>query len=339
MQEKKLLYIGNKFSTKVGTVTSIDTLGNFLTNEGYKVYTASKAPNKLIRLLDMIWHTFRYAPKVSCVLIDTYSTQNFYYAVVVAGICRLLKLPYIPILHGGKLPQRLKKSPRLCRKLFNDAKINVSPSLFLLETFKKQGYTNLIHIPNTLDIDRYKFKLRNDLQPSLLWVRSFSEIYNPQLALEIVAILQQKGIAVNLCMVGPEKDGSLEACRKAATEAQLPVTFTGGLPKEQWIEMASKYDIFINTAQIDNTPVSVMEAMALGLAVVSTRVGGIPYLIEDRQQGLLVPPNDAQAFVAAIEELLTSPQLVTTVTKNARDRVATFDWKSVKNQWIALLDK
>ena len=79
-----------------------------------------------------------------------------------------------------------------------------------------------------------------------------------------------------------QKDGSMEACKEYAAEEKLPVKFTGKLEKNEWIKISADAGIFINTSNIDNTPVSLMEAMALGLPVVSTNVGGIPYLIEDR---------------------------------------------------------
>ena len=79
-------------------------------------------------------------------------------------------------------------------------------------------------------------------------------------------------------------------------------------------------DIFINTTNFDNTPVSLIEAMALGFPVVSTNVGGIPYLIEDRKDGLLVPANDVAAFAKAIDELCAHSELTQTLSVNGRKK-------------------
>ena len=119
MQKKTILYIGNKLSNNGATVTSIETLGVFLEAEGFDVYAASSAENKFLRLFDMLFSVFRYSKKVSIVLIDTYSTQNFYFAVIVAKVCRVLKVPYVPILRGGNLPSRLIKNNGLSLELFN----------------------------------------------------------------------------------------------------------------------------------------------------------------------------------------------------------------------------
>jgi glycosyltransferase involved in cell wall biosynthesis len=95
--------------------------------------------------------------------------------------------------------------------------------------------------------------------------------------------------------------------------------------------------VFINTTNFDNTPVSVIEAMALGLPIVSTNVGGMPFLIEDRKQGLLVPPNDVTAMVNAILQLFDSPELRGLLIAHARQHVEHFDWHTVKSLWDAVI--
>ncbi len=334
---KNLLYIGNKLAAHGKPPAAIDALSVKLRAEGYSVITASSKQNKVFRLLDMVFTTIRNRTQIDLVLIDTYSTQNFLYAVIIATFCRLFKLPYIPILHGGNLPYRLKSSKKLSRNLFGKAHTNVAPSLFMFEQFKKQGYENLTYIPNTIEIKRYPFLLRKSITPKLLWVRSFSEIYNPMLALEIVEILKNKGLEVSLCMVGPDKDGSLEHCKKVATHLKLPVTFTGMLQKKEWIKLSVDFDIFINTTNYDNMPVSVMEAMALGLPVISTNVGGLPYLIQNGIDGILVPPNNPESFVMAIEDLCNNSQKAQEITKKARTKMEDFDWENVKHSWIKVL--
>ena len=337
--KRNLLYIGNKLSKKGSTVTSIETLGNFLKAEGFQVTTASSKKNKGVRLLDMLWSVVKHNKKNTIVLIDTYSTQNFYYAVMVARLCRCYKLPYIPILRGGNLPSRLQKSPKKSKALFHGAQVNVAPSHYLLEAFKSKAYTNLVHIPNTIEIANYPFKPRKKVQPRLLWVRSFAQLYNPLLALDVLSNLLKKGYDATLTMVGPPKDESFQQCKKRAEEENLPVTFTGMLSKQQWIALAASQDIFINTTNFDNTPVSVIEAMALGLPVVSTNVGGLPYLIEDTKDGFLVPPNSTEKFTAAVETVLKNPKKSQEIALAARHKVEQFDWQIVKHQWISLLSQ
>ncbi|WP_313113705.1 glycosyltransferase family 4 protein [Aequorivita sediminis] len=335
--KRNLLYIGNKLAAHGKPPTAIDLLSVKFQEEGFKVYASSSKLNKVSRLLDMISKTIRYRKTIDIALIDTYSTQNFYYAVVIGRLCRFLKIPYIPILHGGNLPNRLKNNKILSKQLFTNALTNVVPSQYLAEQFKTYGIHNLCHIPNTIEIENYKFLQRNKITAKLLWVRSFSEIYNPLLALEVVELLLKQGVEVSLCMVGPDKDGSLARCKKVAAELKLPITFTGMLKKEEWITLSKDYNIFINTTNFDNMPVSVMEAMALGLPVVSTNVGGLPFLINHENDGILVPSNNPAALVKAINKLTDDSALVKTLTNNARSKIEALDWQIVKHKWNSIL--
>jgi len=334
---KNLLYLGNKLSETGKTETTIETLSNSLRLEGYTVFVSSDKKNKVLRLFDMLFSVMKYSKKVDYVLIDTYSTSNFYYAYLSSQLCRFLNLKYIPILHGGNLPNRLKTSPMLSKALFNYAFINVAPSEYMKVEFEKQGFYNSICIPNSIKIINYPFKKRNFETLKLLWVRSFSEIYNPLLAVKILKALLDENIPASLCMVGPENDGSLQKTKEYAKTLGVEVTFTGKLSKADWITLSEDYTIFINTTNFDNMPVSVIEAMALGLPVISTNVGGLPLLIDDEKEGFLVNSNSENEFIEAIKKIQSHPENMHKMTLNARKKVENYDWNVVKKLWISLL--
>lgn len=337
MPQKRILYVGNRLSVHGKSPTSADIIPRLLSAEGFDVEVVSSKLNKAARLYHMVWTVHRLRNQIDFVLIDTYSTASFYYAVLVAGLCRRYQLKYIPVLHGGNLPERLKKSPRRSQKLFGKAFMNVAPSGFIFNAFKENGFQNVELIPNFIPMENYPFKERNDFSYKLLWVRSFSSEYHPELALEIVEDLMKQGKPVSLTMVGPEKDGTLEKCKKIALEKNLPVTFTGVLPKEDWISLSRDFDFFINTTRKDNMPVSVIEAMALGLPVISTDVGGLPFLIETGKTGMLVPEGNASAFVNEISRLVENREEAMSIANHARKKVEAFDWQKVKDLWHALL--
>jgi glycosyltransferase involved in cell wall biosynthesis len=248
-----------------------------------------------------------------------------------------LNLDYILLLHGGELPVRLKNNPQLSASLFKKAKLNIAPSLYLFELFQNAGYSNLKYIPNSIFLRDYPLKNRKVLKPKLLWVRAFAEIYNPILAIKVLEELLKEYPEAELCMVGPEKDESFEECVNYGEKNKLPVKFTGRLTKSEWIELSKHYDIFLNTTNVDNTPVSIIEAMALGFPIVSTDVGGIPYLLQDQETGLLVPPNEQTAMLAAIKNLLQNPNLAENLSQNARLQAEKFDWEIVKQDWKEIL--
>lgn len=334
---KKLVYIGNRLSQKGRTVTSIETLGNALAKEGYSVTMASDRHNKVLRLLDMLWVVFKHRKTTDYVLIDTYSTLNFYYAFLVGTLCRILKLNYLPILHGGNLPNRLEVSPGLSKALFKNAYCNICPSPYIYEAFKTMGYKNLTVIPNTISIEQYPCVVKCIDAPKMLWVRSLADIYNPEMAIRVLHQLKQKGYEAELCMVGPDKDNMMRALVDLAESLNVCVDFKGKLSKAAWIQLSKQYNIFINTTHFDNMPVSVIEAMALGFLVVSTRVGGIPYLIQDGANGLLVDDGNTKQMVNKITTLIETPMLVSQLSKQARATAMTFNWQQVKDKWHQIL--
>ncbi|MFD2517913.1 glycosyltransferase family 4 protein [Salinimicrobium flavum] len=287
----------------------------------------------------MVSTVYRNRNTADYFLIDTYSTQNFWYAYTVAMLCQRLGLKYIPILHGGELPGRLEHSPKVSKKLFGKAFINVAPSLYMKTVFQQAGFTNVRYIPNSINLEDYHFKERSELRPKLLWVRAFAEIYNPMQALKVLELLLPDYPGAELCMIGPVKDDSWKDCIRYAKLHQLPVRFPGRLAKEEWMALSESYDIFLNTTNIDNSPVSVIEAMALGLPVVSTNVGGLPYLISADIDGILVNPDDPERMVSALKNLLQDPDRAHERTIAARKKVEAFDWERVKKSWKELLSK
>ena len=332
----QILYLGNQLAKHGYNKTTIETLGPALEQEGCVVFYSSSHKVFLFRLLDMMRAVFR-CRKVDYILIDTYSTKAFWYAFLCSQIARLLKIKYIPILHGGNLPYRLKNNPFLSRLLFQYAYKNVAPSGYLQHAFETAGFKNVIHIANALPIKEYPMQLRTVLAPKLLWVRAFATIYNPKMAVAVLVSLQQKYPTATLTMVGPDKDGSLQTTQEYAKLKNVTVNFTGQLTKAAWWQLAAEHAIFINTTHFDNTPVSVMEAMALGLPVVSTNVGGIPYLLTDKEHALLVGDDQVVAMTKALIQLLDNPAKALSLAQNARAKIEQMDWEVIKHQWHALL--
>lgn len=177
--------------------------------------------------------------------------------------------------------------------------------------------------------------------PRLLWVRSFHKLYNPLLAIDVLASLKEDYPNASLCMIGPDKDGSLSLAKQRAASLKVEdsIMFTGLLSKRDWIAKSADFDIFINTTNFDNMPISVIEAMALGLPIVSTNVGGLPYLIDNGKEGLLVEPDSVNNFVSAIKIILTDNKLAIDLSKNARLKAESFDWENIAPHWKEIINQ
>jgi len=98
------------------------------------------------------------------------------------------------------------------------------------------------------------------------------------------------------------------------------VFFAGKMNAKQIVEEFLQADLFIHPSHIDNSPNSVCEAMATGIPVVSTNVGGISSLIKNFTEGILLPDNDIYLWIAKIYNLLNSPEELIKYSKNARQK-------------------
>ena len=334
----RLLYLGNILSHQGYTKGVIETLGLQLQQEGFQVAYAGKSRFQIFRLLEMLISIVKHWRSIDYVLIDSYSTKAFWYLVVNGYFCHLLGLRFIPILHGGNFEKRLSNMPRISRWIFGMSFTNVAVSEFLENVFRSHGIeVRVIH--NNLPIKQYKYRSKSSIGPNILWVRSFHDQYNPNMAAKVLEIIKEHYSEANLCMVGPDKDGSMSSFENYIQNNGLAnrVKITGLLSKKQWHSLADGFDFFINTTNVDNTPVSVMEAMALGLVVVSTNVGGMPFLIRHNVDGLLVGINDHAGMADAILEILREEQLGQNMALSARNKVESWDWSIVRTKWLNLL--
>ena len=334
-----IIYFGNILSKHGFNRTTIEDLGLKL-SEYYQVNLYSSFKNPIIRLFDMLFALLSKKKLIKLILIDTYSTKAFYYAFILGLLSKLLNIPFIPILHGGNLYARYKKTSALTLNFFNNASMIISPSQYLINRFKPLGF-EIVHIPNFIDTKQYTFRHRKKVNPNILWVRSFDKIYNPQMAIYVMKKLITKHAKATITMIGPEKDGTQKLCKELCKTLNMEnqVIFTGALSKNEWIKLSNNADIFLNTSNIDNLPVSVIEAMALGLPIVSTNVGGIPYFLKNNSNALLVDANDISCTVKNINRILDDPKLSSHLSYNGRISAKEFDWNRVSKKWRKSINK
>lgn len=333
-----VLYFGNMLSRHGKSPALMELVVPRLV-EYVNIRAYSNEKRQLIRLTEMMHALWKNRKQCTLVFIDTFSTSAFWYCYILAIMCRIFEIPYLPVLHGGLFEQRLTRTPRLCKHVFAHSATNLSPSLFLREVFERFNY-KVAHLPNFIELENYPFKIRTSIKPNLLWVRAFHEIYNPFMAVTVVKLLKDKFPNVSLTMVGADKDGSMERTKEMASDLGVKehLLFTGYLKKDEWINLSKNYDFFINTSTADNMPVSVMEGMSLGLVVISTNVGGIPYLLQDKVDSYLVENNDAAAVVDRIVYVLNNPEVGRDLSRRARKKCETFSWNIVKEQWLSIIN-
>jgi glycosyltransferase involved in cell wall biosynthesis len=131
---------------------------------------------------------------------------------------------------------------------------------------------------------------------------------------------------------GPERDALERLAGELGIGAQ--VHFTGKLDSGEMAELYRRATICLNTALADNMPNSVLEALASGLPVVSTNVGGVPYLVEHEKTAVLVEPGDAAAMAEAMARVIEDHALRGRLIRNGLDFVGGFTWQAVGVRWL-----
>ena len=303
-----------------------EVLAGLLAREGWDVRTASNRINRWIRLADVATSPWRWRGKVDVLVLMVFSGPAFRLVEAASSSAFRLGMPMILWLHGGNLADFAGRHPERVRRVLARGRVSVAPSKFLAEPFGARV------IPNVVDLDQYPYQHRPRVAPRLLWMRTFHELYRPDLALRVLERLP----GATLTMAGQDK-GLLAETRRRAEEMGLDVRFPGFLDAEGKRREFAGHDIFLNTNRVDNAPVSVLEAAAFGLPVVSTDVGGIPCLLRDGEEALLVPEGDAEAMAGAVRRLLDEPGLAGRLSSAGREVAERSSWLRVKPLWEELL--
>ncbi len=337
-KRRPLLFLGNFLRGAAGNSGVSADLARNLAARGWSIITASHHVQRAKRLWHMMWTAWSRSRDYQVAHVDVFSGLAFLQAEILCGVLGWLGKPYVVTLHGGNLPGFARRWPKRARRLLRSAAAVTVPSRYLLEEMRPYR-EDLLVLPNALQVEAYRFRLRSKPRPRLVWLRAFHALYNPCLAPRVLALLAPRFDDVCLMMVGPDKrDGSIPAVAQVARALGVSdrIEMPGGVPKEAVAAWMDRGDIFLNTANVDNAPISVLEAMACGLCVVSTNVGGIPHLLEHEHDALLVPPNDPEAMAEAVRRLLTEPGLAEKLSRNGFRKAQGFDWALILTEWESL---
>lgn len=343
MKRPRLLFVGPHLGRHPGWVLSQgEILAQNFRDEGWQVTETSSLLNPFLRAADMSLTLFREKGDIDVVVLSCYSGRAFRFTEWIGKFCEIWKLPLVIVMHGGGLPDLFAAEPARAKKALARAAALVAPSPFLARAAAGLGLAAKI-IPNVFEVDKYLEPARGELDPEaprLLWMRTFHEIYHPELALEALAILRQKGISAVLTMAGQDK-GGLDECRRRAAELGLAaaVDFPGFLDLAAKIQAFARHDIFLNTNRVDNSPVAVLEAAAAGLPIVATAAGGLPHLLADGEEALLTPVGDAEALAGAVARLLADEPLRERLAAGGRRVAEASSWPAVYAKWQELLDR
>mgnify|MGYP001029623273 CR=1 FL=1 len=336
MNRIRVLFIGNFLSRQKGTKGISEKLFVSETiKEKFDISTASDKLNKVIRLSHMAIKALTFRGEL--VHIDVYSGPAFFYTWLVSRMVSLRGKKIIMTLHGGALPNYYEREFVKCKTTFLLAHKIVTPSKFLQRYFQKKGY-NVHYIPNSIDFTNFTFNRENFEPHTLLWVRAFTDIYNPLVPIRILFHLKDEFPDSVLTMVGPDK-GKLSEVKNVIRTLGLEdsINITGPIPNEELQSYYQSHHVYLNTTSFESFGVAVLEAASCGIPVVSNSVGEIPLIWKDRVSILLVKENDIFEYCKQIKMLFNDDDLSMNISQAAKATAGKFGSTEIEQEWVRML--
>lgn len=282
-------------------------------------------------VLSLLWRVPRYD------IVHIFSASYFSFIIAQTPailISRMYGKKIVLNYHSGQCEDHLRRWGKIVYAILSLVDRIVVQSDYLVKVFNDHGF-KATAIANVVDVNAFPFQKREVFRPRILVPRMLDPIYNVECSIRAFHIVKQQVPDATLTLLG---DGPEEHRLKALVdELQIAdVSFTGRVEREEIANVYREHDVFLNSSDIDNMPISVLEAFACGLPVVTTAAGGIPYMIRDRETGHLVPLNDHDALAGRILQVLDDREATTRMVEAARHELANYRWPAVARKWHRL---
>lgn len=308
------------------------TISIVQTNADYRPRWVAGIPvvRALFRLLPYLNGLWKLAGRCDLIHVMANSGWSWHlFATPAIWVAKLRKVPSIVNYHGGEAETFLETSIRVVRASMNQSAALIVPSAFLEAVFSRFGLNARI-VPNSIDIERFhNSHPHREKRRHLLISRNLEPIYDNETAIRAFSIVRQTYPDARLTIAG---SGPLAVPLAAlAQELKLgdSIRFTGRLDRDEMAIAYREADISINPSRVDNMPVSILEAMASGTPVVSTAVGGVPFLVKDGITALLVPPGSPEAMADAIQKIIEDNSLADRLITNSLQEVQKYTWPKI----------
>ena len=235
--------------------------------------------------------------------------------------------------HDGRAESHLRDW-KTAKPLIGLADALVAPADYLVDVFARQGLQGHA-IFNIVDPKAFRCRKRTKLRPVFLHNRGLEPLYNVPCTLRAFALVQERYPEASLVLA---HDGPCRANLEGlAQELDLQnVRFVGEVSQESMARLYDEADIYLTSSNVDCMPGSILECYASGLPIVSTRAGGIPYILSHEKTGLLVDLDDHEGMARAAFRLLEEDGLAAHLTANSGRELHKYDGEAVSRHWAAL---
>jgi glycosyltransferase involved in cell wall biosynthesis len=250
---------------------------------------------------------------------------------------RMMKKRVVLHYHSGEAEDHLGHWGVLVHPWLHLADEIVVPSEYLRQVFARHGYSARV-IPNIVDVGAFTFRERRPLRPRFLSTRNLEPYYRVDIIIKAFAkvLARDPGATLTIAGYGSE-EGRLRAL--AALVAPRAVEFVGRVEPAAMPRLYDEGEIFLNASVVDNQPVSILEAFASGLPVISTATGDISSMVRDGETGLIVPPGDPAAMASAMLATLARRERALEMARQAHHELQRYTWPAVREQWAEVYDR
>jgi glycosyltransferase involved in cell wall biosynthesis len=309
-----------------------------LRTSGWSVLEVAKRDRPLGILAELFAAIVIGRTRYDVAYVDVFSGRAFMWALWSVLLLRLARKPYVLSLQGGGLAAFARRRRRRIAWLLSGASSVTAPSKSQADGLRF-AWPDIAVVPNMIDLGKYPFRLRSPAKASLLWLRAFHRIYDPVMAVRCIALLKERHPTVSLLMVGAFKDESIDECRReiALHGIEDRVRIREACRKDEVPSLLSEADIFLNTTTLESFGVSVVEAQAAGLCVVTTDAGAASEIVVDGENGLVVPAGDHAAMAEAVARIIEKPDLAARLSRGGRSSAERYDARAVTTAWADLL--
>ena len=290
------------------------------------------------RLVPYVLRLWRLAAQVDVIHVLANSGWSWQlFATPAIWIGQLRNIPVVVNYRGGKAKNYFGRAIARVRPTMSRGAALIVPSPYLREVFAEFGFKAAV-IPNIIDLERFHPADRRDSEkgqgPHLVITRNLEPIYDIGTAIRAVAQIAPKmpGLRVSIAGSGPQEK-ELKALASKLDLDQV-IDFIGRLPPEAVAELYRSADLMLNPTTVDNMPNSILEAMASGIPIVTTNVGGIPHVVRDEETALFVAPGDAEGMAAQVRRVLSEEGLRERLVTNGLTEVRQYAWPEVRARWL-----
>ncbi len=329
----KILLIANYNEGAGGISVQVELLYKNLSKEKVISEIYSFKANQLKRIW-LFLKLFFIARDYDVLHIHACSYWGFLPVVFGVVVGKVLRKKIILTYHGGGADEFFSKHLNVIKFFLKKTDYNIVLSGFLEDVFKKYGIPCEV-IPNIIEFEKDHYKKRERIKPIFVSVRTLEPLYNISCiikAFEIVKKVREDALLYIL------SDGS---CRAELELLVLQggikdVYFLGRVNNNEIYDYLDKADIFLSSPKIDNFPVSVLEAFNAGLLVISSNVGGVPYIVEDNKSGLLFESDNYKELADKMLFAVNNEDEVKAMIEAGKQTVDKYRWDTIKDKLFKL---